>query len=169
MEKIADGIVPGCGRCVCPYCGNDEVDSDTRDCCDEVHAFICGEHGAFCDECQEMPIQVARIARIRRRQGIKWPIGQLRHLYTQMINGYVTPAGMKNCAEYLLAPVIRQLEEHQKELDLSQTFEVGSIVRMPNGNVRMIKRLMTDVEGGVVIDEPSEGISKWNVSELELL
>lgn len=43
----------GCGKCACPYCGNDEVDDDVRACCGEAHAFVCGERGVFCDECTE--------------------------------------------------------------------------------------------------------------------
>jgi hypothetical protein len=49
---------------------------------------------------------------------IKFPLGQLRHLYKNMVNGWVDgQKGIQEIATYLLGPAIERLEEYQNGLD----------------------------------------------------
>lgn len=45
----------------------------------------------------------------------KFGLGQLRHLYTQMLDGYLLQDHLREAAKYLLAPGIEEMERLYEE------------------------------------------------------
>ena len=45
------------------------------------------------------------------RAALRFALSNLRHLYAQMVQGCVSPAGMASAANGLLSPAIRRIEQ----------------------------------------------------------